>query len=293
MKEVEVPDYFTPSSKRPFEADRLIEFLRKFWGYFLVAFFLVIFLSGSVVRVGAGERAVLFNIFGGIEKRILGEGIHIIIPFVQKATIYDVKQATYSFGSDDKNSQGHLVGDEIHSLTSDGQKVDIELSVRLRPFPEKLWLLHKNIGPNYLYKIVVPKARTVLREVLAAYPVEDVYGGKRQEIQNKIQDFFKSDLEKKYFIDVEEVLIRNVKFSKEFQDAIDRKQQAYQEFLKMEYVLASERAKKDAKISQAEGEAKAINLKVNALRANPDFIKYRRAQVYGKRAKLIFTSTFD
>ena len=282
MKEVEVPDYFTPNPKRPLEADRLIEFLRKFWGYFLAAIFLVKFLSGSIVRVGAGERAVLFNIFGGVEKRILGEGIHVVIPFVQKATIYDVKQATYSFGSDDQSTQGHLVGEEIHSLTSDGQKVDIELSVRLKPIPEKLWLLHKHIGPNYLNKIVVPKARTVLREVLAAYPVEDVYSGKRQEIQNKIQDFFKRDLEKKYFIDVEEVLIRNVKFSKEFQDAIDRKQQAYQEYLKMEYVVAGERAKKDAKISQAEGEARAININVNALRANPDYIKYRRAQVYGK-----------
>ena len=293
MKEVEVPDYFTPNPKRTLEADKLIEFLRKFWGYFLTAIFLLMLLSGSIVRVGAGERAVLFNIFGGVEKRILGEGIHIIAPFIQKATVYDVKQATYSFASEDQNSQGHIVGGEIHSLTSDGQKVDIELSVRLRPVPDKLWLLHKHIGPNYLYKIVVPKARTVLREVLAAYPVEDVYSGKRQEIQNMIQDFLTKDLEKKYFIEVEEILFRNVKFSKEFQDAIDRKQQAYQEFLKMEYVVAGERAKKDAKISQAEGEAKAINLRVNALRSNPDFIRYRRAQVFGKRAKLIFTDSFD
>lgn len=293
MQEIEVPDYFTPHPKNKLELEKLIELLKKFWGYFLLVILLLAFLSGSIVRVGAGERAVLFNIFGGVEKRILGEGIHLIIPFIQTPTIYDVKQATYSFTSEDQGSPGHIVGNEIHCLTSDGQKVDIELSIRLRPFPEKLWLLHKYIGPSYLYKIIVPKSRTVLREVLAAYAVEDVYSGKRQDIQNKIQDFLKKDLEKKYFIDVEEILIRNAKFSKEFQDAIDRKQQAYQEFLKMEYVLTGERAKKEAKISQAEGEAKAINLRVNALRSNPDFIKYRRAQVYGKRAKLIFTDNFD
>ena len=293
MPEIEVPDFFTPNPRQKQELDNLINLFKKFWGYLLVFILLLFFLAGAVVKVDAGERAVIFNIFGGVEERVLGEGIHVIIPFVQKATLYDVKQVTYSFASEDQNRQGLVVGDEIHSLTSDGQRVDIELTVRTRPQPNELWKLHKLIGPNYAAKIIFPKARTVLREVLAAYPVEDVYSVKRQEIQDKIQEYLRSDLEKKYFIGVEEVLIRNARFSKEFQDAIDRKQQAYQEYLKMEYVLASERAKRDAKILQAEGEAKAINLRVNALRANPSYIKYRRAQVFGKRAKLIFSENLN
>ncbi len=293
MPEVEVPDFFTPNPKRQKDLDSLVTFVKQFWGYFLILVLLVLFFAGAVVKVDAGERAIIFNTFGGVEKRILGEGIHVILPFIQNATLYDVKQSTYSFASEDQNRQGIIVGNEIHSLTSDGQKVDVELTVRVRPKPEELWKLHKFIGPDYLSKIIVPKARTVLREVLASYPVEDVYSIKRQEIQNKIQELLHGDLAKNYFIDVEEVLIRNVRFSKEFQDSIDRKQQAYQEFLKMEYILEAERAKRDAKISQAEGEAKAINLRVNALRANPDFIKYRRAQVFGKRAKLIFSESLD
>lgn len=280
MPKLEVPDFFTPS---PIKKDP-----QKYLGYLFVFILLLLFLCGAVVKVDAGERAVVFNIFGGVEKRVLGEGIHILLPIIQRATIYDVRQATYSFASEEQGQQGLVVGGEIHSLTSDGQRVDIELTVRARPVPDKLWKLHKYIGPNYAQKIIFPKARTVLREVLASYPVEDVYSIKRQEIQNKIQERLQRDLEKKYLAHVEEVLIRNVRFSKEFQDAIDRKQQAFQEYLKMEYVVAAERAKRDAKISQAEGEAKAINLRVNALRANPDFIKYRRAQVFGKRARLIF-----
>ena len=293
MPEVEVPDFFTPNPKRQKDLDNIVTFVKQFWGYFLVLILLVLFFAGAVVKVDAGERAVIFNTFCGVEKRVLGEGIHVILPFVQRATLYDVKQSTYSFVSEDQNRQGIIVGNEIHSLTSDAQKVDVELTVRVRPKPEELWKLHKFIGPDYLSKIIVPKARTVLREVLASYPVEDVYSVKRQEIQNKIQELLHGDLQKNYFIDIEEVLIRNVRFSKEFQDSIDRKQQAYQEFLKMEYILEAERAKRDAKISQAEGEAKAINLRVNALRANPDFIKYRRAQVFGKRAKLIFSESLD
>lgn len=293
MPEFKVPDYFSPSSRKQFDPDKFAETIKKSWGYIIILIIFLLFISGSVVKVDAGERAVIFNVLCGVEKKVLGEGIHIILPFIQRTTIYDVKQATYHFASEEQNRQGQTVGSEIHSLTSDAQKVDVELSIRLRPLPDGLWKLHKYIGPGYLFKIVVPKSVSTLREVLASYPVEDVYSIKRQEIQNKVQEHLQKDLSKNYFIDLEEVLIRNVRFSKEFQDAIDRKQQAYQEYLKMEYVLVSERAKRDAKISQAEGEAKAIQLKVNALRENPDFIKYRRAQVYGKRAKLIFSEKLD
>ncbi|MBI2995811.1 MAG: prohibitin family protein [Candidatus Melainabacteria bacterium] len=290
MPEIEVPDFFVPNPKQDPRLNDLVNWFKKFWGYLIFVLIMLLFLSGSIVKVDAGERAVVFNIFGGIEKRVLGEGIHIVLPPVQLATIYDVKQATYNFTSDEQGGQGQVVGREIHSLTSDGQKVDVELSVRAKPQPTELWKLHKTIGPDYASKVIFPKARSVLREVLSTYPVEDVYSVKRQEIQNEIQEQLTNDLARKYFIDVEEILIRNVRFSKEFQDAIDRKQQAFQEFLKMEYVLASERAKKDAKIFQAEGEAKAINLRVNALRANPDFIKYRRAQIFGRKAKLILSN---
>lgn len=291
MPEFEIPDFFTPN-RRKNELNKMTGWFKRFWGYILVLVLLFFVLAGAIIKVDAGERAVVFNIFGGIEKRVLGEGIHILIPLIEKASIYDVKQITYSFASEDQ-AQGLVVGREIHSLTADGQKVDVELSVRAKPIPHELWKLHRHIGPMYPSKIVFPKSRAVLREVLVNYPVEDVYSGKRQEIQNKIQEQLQRDLAKKYFIDVEEILIRNVRFSKEFQDAIDRKQQAFQEYLKMEYVLASERAKRDAKILQAEGEAKAISLRVNALRSNPEFIKYRRAQVFGKRAKLVFSEGQD
>ena len=289
MADFEVPDFFTPSPKRNKDLESLLNSLKKFWGYLLFVFVLLFLISGAIVKVDAGERAVIFNIFGGVEKRVIGEGIHLVIPVVQRATIYDVKEATYNFTSENQGIRGKVVGDEIHSLTSDGQKVDIELSIRVRPIPSDLWKVHKTIGPYYAPKIIFPKVRTVLREVLASYPVEDVYSVKRQEIQNNIQEKLHKDLSDNYSIDVEEILIRNVRFSKEFQDAIDRKQQAYQEYLKMEYIIAGEKAKRDAKILQAEGEAQAINLRVNALRANPSYIKYRRAQVYGKRAKLIFS----
>src|SRR3990167_4744222 len=124
MPDIQAPDFFTPKQSKKFnDLEELINVIKKFWGYLLVFIIFIFFISGSIIKVDAGERAVIFNIFGGIEKRVLGEGIHLVIPVIQKATIYDVKQATYSFTSEDQNQRGKVAGTEIHSLTSDGQRV--------------------------------------------------------------------------------------------------------------------------------------------------------------------------
>ncbi len=61
----------------------------------IIIFILAIFLKLYVV-VGAGERAVIFNKFTGVEEGQKGEGLHFIMPFVQNPVIYDVKIHTYT-----------------------------------------------------------------------------------------------------------------------------------------------------------------------------------------------------
>src|SRR3990167_5022975 len=98
MPDIQAPDFFTPKQSKKFnDLEELINVIKKFWGYLLVFIIFIFFISGSIVKVDAGERAVIFNIFGGVEKRILNEGIHVIFPVVQRATVYDVQQSTYSF----------------------------------------------------------------------------------------------------------------------------------------------------------------------------------------------------
>lgn len=262
----------------------------------------LVFISASVVIVPAGERAVVFDNFRGVLPGVRNEGMTFVVPFVQKAIRYDVKTQTYNVGTSDAdaNNTGNAEP-AIEARTADGQTVQVELSIRFHPKPDELWKLHQEVGPNYLYKIILPEVRSVIRTVVALYNVMDVYSSKRMAMQNSVDDDLRTTFDK-YHIQLDEVLIRNTRFSEEFQRAIEAKQVALQEAQRMEYVLQKEKQEKQRKIIEAEGDAAAIRTRGQALAANPRLIQYEYVQklspgikgiVTDQKTIMNFTSLFD
>lgn len=45
----------------------------------------------SSIAVDGGERAVIFDRLKGIKQNVVGEGMHVLIPWLQKAIIFDVR----------------------------------------------------------------------------------------------------------------------------------------------------------------------------------------------------------
>jgi len=238
----------------------------------------LVFVSASVVVVPAGERAVVFDNFRGVLSEVRNEGMTFVLPFVQKAVKYDVRTQTYNLGTNDADTAAH--GDSeaaIDARTKDGQTVQVELSVRFEPMPDELWKLHKEVGQNYLYKIIVPEVRSVVRNVVAQFDVMDVYSAKRLMIQGQIDESLRKTFER-YHLRLNDVLIRNTRFSEEFQKAIEAKQVALQEAQRMDYVLQKESQEKKRKIIEAQGDAESIRIRGQALAANPRLIQYEYVQ---------------
>jgi hypothetical protein len=44
-----------------------------------------------LIKVDGGQRAVIFDRISGIKQSVIGEGMHFIIPWLQRAIIFDVK----------------------------------------------------------------------------------------------------------------------------------------------------------------------------------------------------------
>lgn len=247
-----------------------------------------IFLSQAVLIVNAGHRAIVFNSFIGVEKRTLGEGIHILVPGIETPTVYSVRTETYTMSA--RSDEGQLQGDDaIECLTSDGQKIGLDVSVIYNLIPDKLWELHKQIGPYYVDKIIRPSVRSIARNTIANYTVTELYSGDRDKLQNEISEKIKTELNK-YYINSSETMIRNVIFSEEFSKAIEQKQVAMQDAERMKYVLAKENSEKQRKIIEAEGQAAAISKKGAALRANPLLIKYEYVEKITPGIKTIITN---
>jgi prohibitin 2 len=241
----------------------------------VLAVFAIILLSATVLTVGAGKIAVVFNqITGGLSSR--DQGTHLLIPGLQKPTIYDARVQTYTLSA--TYSEGEVRGDDaLEALTNDGQIVKLDVSVRFHLNKADITKLHQTLGEGYTEKVVRPEVRSVVRLAVSAFPVTEVYTEKRIQIQKDCFDILKPKLQTNFIV-LDEVLIRKVSFSPEFQKAIELKQIAQQEAQRMQYVLQKETQEKQRKIIEAEGEAESIRLKGIALSNNPALIQYEYVQ---------------
>ena len=260
----------------------------------LVALLLILPFIWPFVLVGAGERAVIFNRFSGVQPGQLGEGLHAIIPWVQRATTYDVKAQTYTMSgaATEANQQAGNSNDALQALTADGQPVSLEMSVRYHVDPQQTWKLHQQIGPDYLSKVVRPEVRSDVRMIIAQYPVVDVYGPRRAEIITQIDARLRRELAKSYIV-LDEALLRDVAFSPQFQNAVEQKQVAQQDVQRMEYERDRAEKERRRKIieaeGEAEGEAESIRLKAAALSANPGLTQYEYVQNLPSNVKTVVT----
>ena len=251
---------------------------------FLVAWWL---LPKCLVTVPAGERAVLFSLSGGMLSRQLPEGTHFIVPFVQRPIFYDVRTQTYTMSS--QSWDGEMHGDDsLSALTSDGQAVNVEISVRFHPDAANLHRLHQKIGPDYANKIIRPEIRSKTRVVIAEFTVDDVYSAKRELVQQRIAEMLTQSLAGNDIV-VDEVLLRNIQFSPAYAAAIEQKQIAQQNAQRMQYVLQKAEAEKQQKILQAQGDARAIQLKGRAIAQSARVVQYEYARKIAPNVSTIIT----
>jgi regulator of protease activity HflC (stomatin/prohibitin superfamily) len=255
----------------------------------VIALPLLVFVFKAFVIVGAGERAVIYSKLAGVREGQLGEGMHLNIPVIWEPVVYDVKAMTYTMSAQGREGQIHG-DDSLLALTSDGLPVQLDVSIRFHVAPDEVWKLHQEIGPAYITKIVRPLTRSAIRMVLARFTVTEVYSGARQEIINQIRELLEPKFADSYLM-LDEVLMRDVQFSTQFQQAIEEKQVAQQEAKRMVFVLQQARLERERRIVEARGEAGAIELRAQALSRNPQLVQYEYVRNLPDNVKTVIADT--
>lgn len=251
----------------------------------LIIIFVLIFLFKIYIVIDPGEKAVIFNKATGNLRVTPNEGFYFLVPLVEEPTVYDMKARTYTMSI--AQFEGEIKGDDsLQALTADGQIVLLDISVRYHPDGENLDKLHRRIGVDFVNKVIRPQVRSTVRMIVAEYPVLDVYSGKRTQIQAEMDSQLRDSFKKNYIV-LEEVLLRNVQFSREFQQAIENKQIAQQEAQRMKYVLERQELEKKRKIIEAEGEAESLRLKGRALAENPALVQYEYVKLLAPNIQAI------
>ena len=217
----------------------------------VVAVLLGIAILASIKIVPAGCTGVVTT-FGEVSDTSLTEGLHFVIPFAQKVEIISNKIQIYEATAD--------------AVSNDMQAVNTKIAVNYRIRSEASASIYRDIGVDYKDVILMPTVQEGMKSVCAKYNAEQLIT-KRASVADEI----KTELEAKvagYGIEIEKFNIVNFDFSKEFNEAIEAKQVAEQNYLKTKteqnqaIVVAEAEAKK--KVIAAEADAKAIKARADA-----------------------------
>jgi regulator of protease activity HflC (stomatin/prohibitin superfamily) len=234
---------------------------------------LALLMLGTTFRVvPVGHGLVVFNTLAK-NFSLAREGLTFVPPFVSVTQLYDLRRQEYTMSSATGEGRKASIDDSIWSPTSEGLQVGIDLTVWHHVDPQRLVKIHQTIGPDYEEKVIRPAVRSVIRLVISEYPVMDVYSQKRAVIQDEINAKIKTLVEKDGFL-IDEVVLRDVRFTPEFTKAIEAKTIAQQSAEQMKYTLEKEQKEAERKVIEATGRANSIEVINRALAQNPNYIKY-------------------
>ncbi len=236
------------------------------FGLSVLVVLLLVFGGGTIKVIPAGHVGVVFNLFGGVEKRVLSEGLNIVIPVIETVTEYDARKISHSFTD---NYEIGSVGPPIKCQTNDGQQIDIDIAVIAHINKNKSWQLHQDLGKDYVDKLIVPQTRSILRNVVAKYPIETVYSAGRIGLARDVQRALKESFSKSG-VTLDELLIRGLVFSPAFAEAVERKQIALQESQRQNWIKKTAEREKERRIVEGEGDAKALAVKGQAIHLDPN-----------------------
>lgn len=231
--------------------------------FIIVLVLVALIIAGVIFKaytiIPPGNRGVVVQL-GAISSRVLGEGFHFKIPFIQDIINMDVRV--------------QKIESEHETSSKDLQVVNTTVAVNYSLDPQKVNLLYQQIQPDYESQIVTPAIRESLKSVMAQYTAEELIS-KRSEVSMKIKDSL-SDKLSNYYMVLYEVNLTELKFSDQFDQAIEQKQIAEQQALKAKLDLQRVQVEAQQRLEQAKAEAEALKIQKDYV--TPDLVKLRQVE---------------
>jgi prohibitin 1 len=225
--------------------------------------------------VQGGTRAVIFDRLSGVQKEVVGEGTHFLIPWLQRAVLYDVRtkprNITTTTGSKDL------------------QMVSLTLRVLHRPDVLRLPRIYQSLGLDYDERVLPSIGNEVLKSIVAQFDAAELIT-QREIVSSKIRE----DLRKRaaeFNIELEDVSITHMTFGKEFTKAVEQKQIAQQDAERARFTVEKAEQERQAAVIRAEGEAEAADTISKALqKAGDGLILIRRIEAAKEIASTLANS---
>ncbi len=254
-------------------------------------------ISQGILIVQPTEIAVVFNTLSGQLEEPRTSGTHIIVPVIQQVTMLPLNQQEYTMSS--TISEGAVQGeDAVDATTIDGQTVKLDVTIFYSIDGSKANQVYQR-WPQGFVNYIRSTSRTVVRDVVATFRADAIYGEGRNAMQQQINEQMTTEFAKEGF-NLNAVDVRGLQFSAQFTQAIENKNSADQAAQQAAIVVqqrqqeaaqlrAQAEGQRDAAITIAQGQAQATVLQAQAqaealrlvseqIAANPMLIQYQYIQ---------------
>jgi len=214
----------------------------------VIAIFALIFVLQCFTYVPVGSTGVVKNL-GAPSGKIMTNGLHLKAPFLQSVETVDNQIQKFKVDAD--------------AVTKDLQEVSSTIAVNYRVNPAESVSIVRNIGALlYEDKILYPAVQESVKSVTAKYTAEGLIT-ERAKVSMEIAKGLEEKVSS-YGISVQEFNIENFKFSDAFTRAIEEKQVAQQDLIRVETEQKQIIVKAEAAAKAAEAEARAILVQAEA-----------------------------
>ncbi|CAI4493457.1 BFH_collapsed_G0021390.mRNA.1.CDS.1 [Saccharomyces cerevisiae] len=203
----------------------------------------------SMYDVKGGSRGVIFDRINGVKQEVVGEGTHFLVPWLQKAIIYDVRTKPKSIAT--------------NTGTKDLQMVSLTLRVLHRPEVLQLPAIYQNLGLDYDERVLPSIGNEVLKSIVAQFDAAELIT-QREIISQKIRKEL-STRANEFGIKLEDVSITHMTFGPEFTKAVEQKQIAQQDAERAKFLVEKAEQERQASVIRAEGEAESAEFISKAL----------------------------
>jgi len=221
------------------------------------------FGKSTFYTVDAGHMAVKYSRMSGVGDATFMEGLHFMIPWVERPIIFDTRARPHTMTS--------LTG------SRDLQMVNINVRVLSKPDMGRLPEIYRLLGTDFDEKVLPSIVNEVLKSVVAQYNASQLIVQRdlvsrmiRQRLVQRAADFH---------ILLDDVSITHLNFSPEYEKAVEAKQVAQQQAERARYIVLKAQEEKKKTIIHAEGERASAQMIGSAMKENPGFIELRKIAV--------------
>ena len=211
-------------------------------GILLVLFIIFIFAWSCFVIVPAGHRGVVLW-WESVEKRIMGEGLNFKVPMAEGVIKVDVRVQPHPFK-------------EIDAASKEYQMVKLTGMMNFHIDPSYVNDLYQKVGLDFANKVIDPAFNDFVKEVVPIYQITEILP-KREEIRKRTMTKLGDNLAR-YHIIVDDIYFANIRFSPEYERAVEAKQVAQQQVETQRQVLAQREIEAQQKVATAKGKAESI-----------------------------------